>query len=151
MSDSPLQPLPVDVEELCVALEAEASDLRWYLDLSSGDVILVTHEYEPAEHGGLTVDEIEGQPARFRRIPSGDPQATVDDMKAFAQQLGDAQLKESLELALSAPRPDRRFRAVLGWLPEQQQLWHDFRQARCKRRAKAWLEAQGIAPVERAA
>ncbi|GMU62403.1 MAG: hypothetical protein AMXMBFR34_41660 [Myxococcaceae bacterium] len=151
MSDAPLQPLPVDLEELCIALEAEAGDLRWYLDLASGDVILVTHEYEAAEHAGLTVDEIEGTPSRFRRIPPGDPAHAVDDMKAFAAQLSDTQLKESLELALSAPRPDRRFRAVLGWLPDQQQHWHDFRHARCARRARAWLAAQGIAPADRAA
>jgi hypothetical protein len=151
MSDASLQQLPVEIEELCVALEAEAGDLRWYLDLGSGEVILVTREYEPAEHGGLTVDDIEGQPARFRRIPSGNPQEMVDDMQAFAGQLADRQLKESLELALSAPRPDRRFRAVLGWLPEQQQAWRDFRQARCMRRALAWLAAQGFAPAVRAA
>lgn len=151
MTDAPLQTLPVDLEELCIALEAEAGDLRWYLDVGSGDVILVTREYEPAEHGGLTVDDIEGAPARFRRIPPGNPQDTVDDMQAFAAQLSDAQLKESLALALSAPRPDRRFRAVLGWLPEQQQHWHDFRHARCARRARAWLESQGIAAGERAA
>lgn len=151
MTDAPLQTLPVDLEELCIALEAEAGDLRWYLDVASGDVILVTREYEPAEHGGLTVVEIESDPTRFRRIPGGNPQDAIDDMKAFAGQLKDAQLKESLDLALSAPRPDRRFRAVLGWLPEQQQLWHDFRQARCVRRALGWLASQGIAPAERAA
>lgn len=151
MTDAPLQTLPVDLGELCIALEAEAADLRWYLDLGSGDVILVNREYEPGDHGGLSVDDIEGDPRRFRRVPPGNPQDTVDDMKAFAAQLDDAQLKESLELALSAPRPDRRFRAVLGWLPEQQDRWHLFRQARCTRRALAWLAQQGIAPVERAA
>jgi hypothetical protein len=151
MSGTPLQPLPVDLEDLCIALEAEAGDLSWYLDLATGDVILVTHEYEPAEHGGLTVGEIEATPTRFRRIPPGDPHQIVEDMKAFAAQLADSQLKESLELALTAPRPDRRFRAVLGWLPEQQQHWHDFRQARCAHRARAWLAEQGIRPVDRAA
>jgi hypothetical protein len=151
MTDAPLQTLPVDLEELCIALEAEPGDLRWYLDLSSGDVILLSREYEPAEHGGLTIDEIEGTPSRFRRIPPGNPQDAVEDMKAFADQLSDAQLKESLMLALSAPRPERRFRAVLGWLPEQQQQWHDFRQARCAQRARAWLASQGIAVKERAA
>jgi hypothetical protein len=151
MTDAPLQTLPVDLDELCIALEAEASDLRWFLDLRSGEVLLVSREYEPAEHEGLTVDDIEGAPERFRRVPPGKPEDAVDDMKAFAGQLADAQLRESLQLALSAPRPERRFRAVLGWLPEQQQRWHDFRQARCTRRALAWLASQGLAPAGRAA
>ncbi len=141
--------LPVDLAELCLALEAEAGDWRWYLDTQSGDVILVTHEYEPSDYGGVTAEEIESTPSRFRRVPVGDPQAGVDDMLAFAGQLGDDRLRESLQLALSAPRPDRRFRAVLGWLPSEQDRWHAFRQSRCEERAHEWLRSQGIAATPR--
>ncbi len=151
MNAPPNRELPVDLEELCIALEAEAADLRWYLDLHTGDVVLVTGEYEPAENGGLTVVEIETDPLRFTRVPAGEPHHVLVDMAEFARQLGDGQLKESLELALSAPRPEKRFKTTLSWLPEQQDRWHAFRLERCRRRAQDWLARQGIVPVARAA
>lgn len=145
------KPLAVDLAELSIALEAEASDLTWYLDLDTGDVILVTREYEAADYGGLLVEDIVGAPERFLRVPSGDPQSSVKDMLAYASQIADRQLKESLELALSAPRPDRRFRAVLGWLPAEQERWHEFRASRCEQRARGWLASLGIEPRPRPA
>lgn len=147
MADAPLKRLPVDVSELCIALDAEPGDIRWYLDLGTGEVLLVTREYRPADHDGLTVGDIDGAPERFLRVP-GCAGNGLDDMRAFAFEVADERLRESLLLALEAPRPDRRFRAVLGWLPEQQQCWHDFRQARAARRALAWLESLGFTPAE---
>jgi hypothetical protein len=147
----PIRALPVDLEELSIALEAETADLRWYLDLVSGDVVLVTPEYDPAENDGLTVAEIEGSPARFVRVPPSDPSRVVDDMRAFVASLGDPTLQESLALALSASRPEKRFKAALSWLPERQHQWHGWYRARCQRRALDWLARLGIEPTARAA
>lgn len=151
MSSQPVRTLPVDLEELSIALEAETADLRWYLDLQTGDVLLVTPEFEPAEHDGLTVTEIESEPSRFVRVPPGNPQRVIDDMQAFVTSLGDAKLQESLELALSASRPERRFKTALSWLPERQQQWHVWHREHCQARALAWLAHQGIVPAARAA
>jgi hypothetical protein len=145
----PLQKLTLDLEELLIAFEAEAVDLRWYLDTQTGDVILVTHEYDPSEHGGLTTRQLEADEERFRPVPTPAGSESRDDMSAYVAQLSDAQLRESLEIALSAGRPERRFRAVLGWLPERQDDWRAFRQARCAARARAWLAACGFEPVLR--
>ncbi len=148
---TPARSLPVDLEELSIALEAETADLRWYFDSDTGDVLLVTREFEPAEHGGLTVTEIENEPSRFVRVPPGNPQRVIDDMRAFVTSLGDAKLQESLELALSASRPERRFKTALSWLPERQQQWHAWHREHCQRRAIGWLSDQGIVPSARAA
>jgi len=147
-----LKCLPVDLAELCIALsaESEVSELKWFLDLESGKVILVSREYDAAEWGGLKPDEIEGNPARFRPVPAADPQHHLVDMRAFVDELTDGRLRESLELALTAPRPERRFRAVLGWLPEELEKWHGFRQHRFEARAHSWLSTLGVtaqAPV----
>lgn len=139
------------MSELCIALEAEAAELRWFLDLSTGDVILVNDEYVPEENDGLSVDDLEQNTQRFRQVPAADPNDTVTDMQAFAAALSDVRLRESLELALSAPRPERRFRAALGWLPDELERWHSFRQGRCEGRARAWLESLAIAPTGREA
>lgn len=144
-----LAPLPVDMSELCIALEAEPADLRWFLDVTNGDVILVNVEYDPEENAGLTVSDLEQNTQRFRQVPSAAPADMLGDMQAFAAQLTDVQLKESLDLALSAPRPDRRFRAALGWLPDELDRWHSFRQRQCEDRATVWLETLGITPTYR--
>ncbi len=139
------EPLPVDLLEVCIALESGDAGHRWYLDAENGETILVTGEYDPEEYGNRTVEEVEGNPERYRRIPEMDGAHGLDDMRAFAVTCADLKLKESLEMALLAPRPERRFRSVLGWLPETQKQWHAFRQTRIEQRAKAWLYEQGIA------
>jgi hypothetical protein len=145
-----MQPVPVDVPELHLAFAAEAGDVCWYLDTLTGDVLLVSREWEPSEHGGLTRAELNTNTARFRRVPSADSGIGRLDMEAYAAQVTDERLRESLDLALSAPRPDRRFRAVLGWLPEEQERWRRFRQTRCEARAKEWLATVGIVVKPRA-
>lgn len=141
-----LKALPVDLAELCIALEAESemSDLKWFLDLDSGKVILVSREYDASEWGGLKPEDIENNPARFKPVPAPEPNHQLTDMQAFVAALSDVRLKESLELALTAPRPERRFRAVLGWLPDELEKWHAFRQQRCETRAHSWLSTVGV-------
>lgn len=143
--------IPVDLPELALALGAEAEDVAWFLDLDTGDVLLVNREWDPTEHGGLTVDEVEADGRRFLKVPAVTAEVPLSDMAAYAAQVSDVRLRESLEIALSAPRPERRFRAVLGWLPEEQERWHRFRQERCEARAHEWLKAHGVVAIARAA
>ena len=142
-----LTPLPVDLADLCIALESEASGYRWYFDLTTGETILLNGEYDPEEHGGLTHDDIKGRPQRFHRVPTETGAQSLADMKGFADSLEDGRLKESLLLALAAPRPERRFRAVLGWLPDELGRWHRFRHALLSERAMNWLQGLGVQAV----
>ena len=135
--------LAVDVEELCVALEGDAPDARWFFDCETGDVLLINSEYEPAENRGLTEAEIESNPIRFKPVPPAQHEA-LTDMRAFVNEIKDATLRDSLALALSAPKPDRRFRAVLGWLPAELEHWRTFRHQQMEKRAHQWLQSLGI-------
>jgi hypothetical protein len=144
VTQTSVRDLPVDMAELCIALKAEASEFRWYLDVESGAVLLVNGEFDPSEHDGLTAVDIETDPLRFRRVPAGSVAEALGDMQAFASQHPDVTLKESLAIALEAPRPDRRFRSVLAWVPAAQDAWHAFRQQRIEQRARAWLGSLGL-------
>lgn len=146
-----MRTLPVDVEELVIAFETEATDFCWYLDLQTGAVILVGRDYEPAEQGGLTKVEIETDPTRFVPVPVVSSEQVVADMRFFAESLQDGQLKESLELALQAARPTRRFKTALSWLPEQEARWHTCYQSRCLDRAISWLASLGLSATTQAA
>lgn len=149
LDGAPRRSVPVDLAELRLAFAAEADDVRWYLDLVTGDVLLVSREWEPAEHGGITLEDLDRNGARFIQVPGGDGDASRADMQAYTAQVPDERLRESLSLALSAPRADRRFRAVLGWIPEEQERWRRFRQEQCDARARAWLSTMAIDPVQR--
>ena len=142
-----LNPLPVDLADLCIALESEASGYRWYFDLETGETILLNGEYDPEEHNGITSDDIKGRPQRFRRVPTETTAQALADMKGFPDSLDDGRLKESLMLALAAPRPERRFRAVLGWLPDELGRWPRFRHALLSERAMRWLAGLGVQAV----
>ena len=136
--------LEVDIADVCIALSGEGGELEWYLDLHTGETLLVNAEYSPEEHGGLTERQIQTDSLRFKRIPTPEEGELVKDMEAYAGGTKDERLRQSLELALSAPHPERRFRAVLGWIPDEQQHWRSFRQERLEQRAKSWLSTLGL-------
>ncbi|MBS1153475.1 MAG: hypothetical protein H6Q89_5173 [Myxococcaceae bacterium] len=138
--------LTIDLADVSIALSGEGGPLRWFLDTQTGSTLLLNAEYDPAQNSGLTAAQVEADGARFKPIPAGDSHLTLTDMGAFAAQTSDGLLRESLELALAAPHPERRFRAVLGWLPEEQARWHSFRQGRLEERARAWLKKLGLEP-----
>lgn len=133
-----------DISDLCIALSDEGAGFRWYFDVETQETVLLNHEYDPREHGGVTAEQVVSDSGRFKRIPSSDDSQTWADMEAFTAECPDARLRESLELALSAPGPERRFRAALGWLPDQLKKWHQFRQHRLETRAREWLKSVGV-------
>jgi hypothetical protein len=143
----PYRPLlTVDLSELCIARKTETTDLRWYLDVTTSEVLLVSHEYAPEEHDGLTAGEIEAARDRFFPVPKDTLADSLDDMRAFAAQVTDPRLKESLDLALSGWGPERRFKALLSWLPELLDAWYAFRDLRVEARVLSWLHSLGYAP-----
>lgn len=142
--DDSLRQLPVDLGDVCIALSPEGVHDRWYLDLQTGETLLVNAEYDAMEHGGIPATVVESEGARFRRIPPAAENEGLGDMRAFAASRDDVTLQGSLELALQAPQPEKRFRSVLGWLPDALADWHHFRQRRLEERARAWLKSLGV-------
>ena len=133
-----MKSLPVDLVELCLALDSGPGDLAWYLDVQTGEVVLVNSEYDPAEMEP-SLEDIEKAPERFICVPTAESDSTYGDMQAFLEALEDPTLKESLQLALSGPGSFRRFKAVLGHVPEQRKKWLEFKNARLRERAREWL------------
>ncbi|MBI3183730.1 MAG: hypothetical protein HYZ28_16455 [Myxococcales bacterium] len=140
-----MKQLQIDLEDLCIAMDrVPGPDLRWYLDAQTGKTILVTSEYDPAEVDGPSLDEISSLPERYLAVPPAEERHLLEDMQAFARALPDVRLRESLEIALSGPRPHRRFKNVLEHLPEELKAWQAFKRARLLARAREWLSGKGI-------
>lgn len=136
--------LPVDLDELCIALESVMGELRWYFDRDSGRTLLVNREYDPVADEGPSRAEIESQPERFIPVPGLRTDELLEDMRAFIGTVGESTLRESLELTLLAPKPERRFKSVLGYVPDVRQRWFQFKRQRLESRARAWLSSIGV-------
>jgi hypothetical protein len=136
--------LTIDLADVCIALSGEGGALPWFLDTQTGAALLLNAEYDPGENDGITAHDVTSDPARFKPIPPADPKQTLIDMASFAALTVDSKLKDSLLLALAAPHPERRFRAVLGWLPEELHRWHTWHKAQLEERARAWLNSLGL-------
>ncbi|MHB8874555.1 MAG: UPF0158 family protein [Myxococcaceae bacterium] len=140
-----LKRLPIDLDDVCIALEtAPDVEMHWFLDADTGATILVSREYDPSDMDGPTRDEIEASPQRYLAIPAANPDEGFRDMREFIAGLADAQLRDSLDIALAGTGPFRRFKNVLGHVPEQRERWFAFKRKRTEARASAWFAAVGV-------
>lgn len=144
-----LKALPIDISEVCMALDTSRGDVVWFIDAKTGELTLVSPESGKGGDEGPTRDELERLPKRYLPFPVADRRAGIQDMKAFAAQLEDERLRESLEMALTAPAPFRRFKSVLQYVPEERERWLRFRRKRLEERAHRWLARHGLKALDK--
>jgi ATP/maltotriose-dependent transcriptional regulator MalT len=68
-------------------------------------------------------------------------------MAEFAETVGDARLRDRLEVALDGHGAFRRFKNVLLDFLAERERWFAFRDARLRAAAREWLAEQGIDPT----
>jgi hypothetical protein len=125
----------IDLLLLTDALEDNSYEHRWYLDRSSGEVLLVTDDLDDDE-------EVEG-----RDLVSIDPQGSDEayrDMEDFATSVRDPRARDLLLRALQGRGAFRRFKDTVFDLPDLSKAWRAFQEARSERRAIEWLEDEKI-------
>ena len=131
----------IDFEELEIAMTLEGGETTAYLDVQTGEVLMIFDDFEESEEMEARVD---ADPKRYRVI---DPFDTRDDyrtMESFAATCED-ELRDALDDALSGRRGVfSRFRAVLELHPQHLERWYTHRTEHRAARARAWLESEGI-------
>lgn len=165
----------MDVDGVVVAFEDASFEHARYLDLETGEVVLVTEEIrselerlseEADNDAGITqaaaksdlpdwekdwileAARVEaGLGTRYLEIPKADPSKAYADMEDFAATVAGERLAERLRQAIGSSRPFRRFKDVLAGDPAERQRWYRFREDAARRRALAWLTEQGVEPV----
>jgi hypothetical protein len=68
-------------------------------------------------------------------------------MEDFAGTLGNARLRDLLEVALAGRGAFRRFKDVLLAYPVEREAWFAFRDGHVRAAARDWLEENGIDPT----
>lgn len=138
-----LRPLPIDLDDLIVALSWHdtLTDSGYWLDLETGALVFVSD--------GVDIEDLDEDPRHNDRYIAVDPiesHRAFRIMEDFVDQLADAGLARRLDQALRQRKPFRRFKDVLADHPAQRDDWFAFEHAALERYAREWCESCGIAP-----
>jgi hypothetical protein len=140
--------VPIDWDDIEIALTMHMDEQSSYLNLRTGKVELAANEIIGSD-SGLSEEEVEigfaeGYLIRIEPISS---QIEYRWMAAFVETVADRRLREMLDLALDGRGAFRRFKAVLADYPVERERWFAFRQERLEQEMKEWLAENDIEPT----
>jgi hypothetical protein len=118
----------IDMEGLTVAYLDDSGQLAHFLDTSDGEIV----DVRIAE--SATYSE-----PRYRRIPSRNANADVDDRRAFIASLDSSSARD----ALARSRDADSFRRALSADRTLERAWYNFRNDRAIAAIEAWLAQTG--------
>ena len=145
--------LPVDLDELCHALEDHSGQMDWLLDPETGAIWCRAPFGEAVDDDPdeLTPEQRDQWYERYERLVRIDPVDSAEafaDMEEFVDALGEGAARAALERALTRAHPFRRFKDELQDWPELRDAWFAHHDARMRDRALEWLRELEIEPDE---
>jgi Uncharacterised protein family (UPF0158) len=140
--------VPVNWDDLEMALTMNPGEWTCYLDLRTGEVHLLA-AYAGDREEGLSEAEIEAglEAGHLVGIEPLDPSVEYGWMVAFTETVGQRRVRERLDDALTGRRPFRRFKDVLGDTPAERERWFAFRDEKLRQAVRDWLAGEGIEPT----
>jgi hypothetical protein len=169
--------LKVDLEDLKDAFNSAFDEMQHYLDLETGEVILVTSDTRRQLEALLETTEAEavetineaiqnenipdwqkdslysaaqvefGFNSRFIEIPQADSRQGYEDMEIFIETVSNRNLRELLQVAIRGKGAFRRFKDVLATYPQERERWFQFHNQRLHQRVLDWLDDENINPI----
>lgn len=139
-----MKTLPIDLGWLTMALEDNSLEHRHYLDLQTGNVILVSDYSEDPEADEA---EIEENPDRYLFIEPLEGGEGFRVMEDFVDSLPEGEARRDLMRVLGRAKPFRNFKEALRDWPELREKWFVFHNERLEARAREWLAGHQIEPV----
>jgi len=139
--------LKIDLDELCSAMEDSSYEHNYYLDLKTGEILLIS-DYMGDEETHKLRDKIDEEPKRYELVPKAEPHESYEDMEDFITTVEDEHLAELFEVAIDGKGAFRRFKDVLARYPEERERWFRFKDEQMQKRALEWLDDIGISLPE---
>jgi hypothetical protein len=141
--------VPVNWDDLEMALTADPVQWSHYLDRRTGEVQMVPVDRLDDEDTWLSEDEIDAGLDAGHLVPIEPLGSSVEYgwMAEFTATVGNARLRDRLEVALDGRGAFRRFKNVLLDDLAERDRWFAFRDARLRAAAREWLAEQGIEPT----
>ena len=136
--------VPVAWEALEDAFENNAPEVHSYLHLSTGEVVRVVDGIaDPSTHARIAAD------SNYLRVDPVSSREQYRWMERFIATVDEGPLRQKLLQAIDGKGAFRRFKDVLMTFPVDRESWFTFRSERLRSCMEAWLDAQGVVPVER--
>jgi len=143
--------LPIKIDELkeAVIQNSKNSECVYYLDTSTGKIIIETREGDPMDIDGnfLYLDGylIEEFPdkKRFIRLTSNESGNDYHDMQAFIYTIKSRWLRNKLENTIDSYKAFQRFQEILRRETEKYK-WSNFRNKQLEKSVLQWLDSQGM-------
>jgi len=139
--------LKINLDELCSAMDDSSYEHEHYLDLKTGEILLVS-EYADDEDTEKLRRAIDRNPARYEPVPRAESHESYGYMVEFIATVKDEHLAELLEVAINGQGAFRRFKDVLLRYPEERERWFQFKDERLEERALEWLDDIGVTLAE---
>jgi len=141
--------VPVNWDDLEMALTSSHVEWTCYLDLETGEVRMVPMDPLDDDDDGISEGEIDARLDAGRLIhvePLGS-EVEYRWMEEYTATVRDAALRGRLEVALAGRGAFRRFKNVLLYFPAERERWFAFRDERLHAAAREWLGELGIEPT----
>lgn len=142
--------VPVDWDELEIALTWRSDECNSYLDVATGKVVSLA-AWAPDEDGDVTEEQIDEGLAEGRLIPIEPLPSSVEYgwMAEFAASVRHPHLRELLDVALRGPGAFRRFKDVVADYPAERERWFRFRDGRMREAMVEWLADHDLEAEDR--
>ena len=141
--------LKVDMGQLVWAMNDGSIDFEYYLDMETGEIILVGDDFIDMEELYAASEAIEEEEAeRYRYIDKTDSWDAYKDMERFIITVEDKRLRELLIVAIDGRGAFRRFRKVIWEHPEEKIRWSEFKDRSDMQRALEFLDCIGVDLIE---
>ena len=140
--------VPVDWDDLEMALTSNRGEWTCYLDLETGEVRMVPMD-RLDDDDELSEDEIDAglDAGRLIHVEPLGSKVEYRWMEEFAGTVRNVRLRDRLEVALDGRGAFRRFKNVLLDFPAERERWFAFRDERLHAAAREWLGELGIEPT----
>jgi Uncharacterised protein family (UPF0158) len=141
--------VPVNWDDLEMALTSNRGEWTCYLDLETGEVRMVPMDRLDDDDDGLSEDEIDAglDAGRLIHVEPLGSEVEYRWMEEFAGTVRNVRLRDQLEVALDGRGAFRRFKNVLLDFPAERERWFAFRDERLHAAAREWLGELGIEPT----
>jgi hypothetical protein len=139
MEEKNKKALNINMDELCQAMEDNSYENKYFLDLETGEILLVSECIDDEEKDKLG-DRIDEATDRYEPIPKAESHEGYQDMVDFIATVDSERLAELLEVAINGKGAFRRFKDVLLNYPEEREKWFKFKDERMEERATEWLD-----------
>ncbi|MCP4544561.1 MAG: hypothetical protein GY832_46220 [Chloroflexi bacterium] len=147
--------------ELDTAFQSGSWEMRYYLDLETGDVVMVTDEiaryledppdWELSDWMKQAIEDVRqveaGSDTRYIQIPQADTHEDYCDMERFISTVRDSDLRDRLWRAIKGRSAFRYFKDVLTEWPLERERWFSFKDRCIYERVSSWLESENIEPT----